>query len=104
MTWVALKSLAERRVRAVLTALAIVLGVAMVAGSFILTDTIDRAFTNIFSSTYTQTDLVVRGDAVVDGAFAGTPTVSENLLPRIQALPGVEAAGVTTFLAMAYIP
>ena len=92
MTWVALKSLAERRMRAALTALAIVLGVAMVAGSFILTDTIDRAFTNIFGSTYTQTDLVVRGDAVVDGAFAGTPTVSADLLPRIEALPGVEAA------------
>ena len=92
MTWVALKSLAERRMRAALTALAIVLGVAMVAGSFILTDTIDRAFTNIFGSTYTQTDLVVRGDAVVDEAFAGTPTVSADLLPRIEALPGVEAA------------
>ena len=92
MTWVALKSLAERRVRAVLTALAIVLGVAMVAGSLILTDTIDRAFTNIFSSTYTQTDLVVRGDPVVDEAFAGAPTVSADLLPRIRALPGVEAA------------
>ncbi len=92
MTWVALKSLAARRTRAALTALAIVLGVAMVAGSFILTDTIDRAFTNIFGSTYTQTDLVVRGDAVVDDAFAGTPTVSADLLPRIEALPGVEAA------------
>jgi putative ABC transport system permease protein len=92
MTWVALKSLAERRLRAALTALAIVLGVAMVAGSFILTDTIDRAFTNIFSSSYTQTDLVVRGNSVVDESFAGTPTVSQDLLPRIQALPGVEAA------------
>ena len=54
MTWVALKSLTERRTRAALTALAIVLGVAMIAGSLILTDTIDRAFTNIFSSSYTQ--------------------------------------------------
>ena len=36
MTWVALKSLVARRMRAALTALAIVLGVAMVAGSFIL--------------------------------------------------------------------
>jgi putative ABC transport system permease protein len=64
----------------------------MVAGSLILTDTIDRAFTNIFSSSYTQTDLVVRGEAMVDESFAGTPTVSEDLLPRIRALPGVEAA------------
>ena len=33
MTWIALKSIAERRMRAALTALAIVLGVAMIAGS-----------------------------------------------------------------------
>ncbi|HEX2503742.1 MAG TPA: ABC transporter permease [Miltoncostaeaceae bacterium] len=92
MTWVALKSMAGRRVRAALTALAVVLGVAMIAGSLILTDTIDRAFTSIFSSSYTQTDLVVRGESVVDGSFAGTPTVSAELLPRIEALPGVEAA------------
>ncbi len=92
MTWVALKSMAGRRLRAALTALAIVLGVAMIAGSLILTDTIDRSFTNIFSSSYTQTDLVVRGESVVDESSAGTPTVSAELLPRIQALPGVEAA------------
>ena len=92
MTWVALKSMAARRLRAALTALAIVLGVAMIAGSLILTDTIDRAFTSIFSSSYTQTDLVVRGESVVDESFAGAPTVSADLLPRIQALPGVEAA------------
>jgi putative ABC transport system permease protein len=92
MTWVALKSMAGRRLRAALTALAIVLGVAMIAGSLILTDTIDRAFTSIFSSSYTQTDLVVRGESVVDESFAGTPTVPAELLPRIEALPGVEAA------------
>ncbi len=93
MTWVALKSMAERRLRAALTALAIVLGVAMIAGSLILTDTIDRAFTSIFSSSYTQTDLVVRGESVVDESFAGTPTVSAELLPRIQALPGRRGGG-----------
>jgi putative ABC transport system permease protein len=92
MTWVALRSLAERRMRAVLTALAIVLGVAMVAGTFILTDTIDKAFTDIFKTSYTQTDLVVRGTTVVDDSFAGAPTVPASLLPRIKAIPGVEAA------------
>ena len=80
MTWVALKSLCERRTRAALTALAIVLGVAMIAGSLILTDTIDRAFTNIFSSSYTQTDLVVRSTPVVEDSFAGAPTVPAELL------------------------
>lgn len=92
MTWVALKSLAARRLRAALTALAIVLGVAMIAGSLILTDTIDRTFTTIFSSSYAQTDLVVRGASTVDESFAGAPTVSADLLPRIQAVPGVEDA------------
>ena len=92
MTWVALKSIAERRTRAVLTALAIVLGVAMIAGSFILTDTIDRAFTTIFSSSYTQTDLVVRGKPVVADSMSGAPTVPAHLLPEVRALPGVAAA------------
>jgi putative ABC transport system permease protein len=92
MTWVALKSLAERRTRAVLTALSIVLGVAMIAGSFILTDTIDRAFTTIFNSSYTQTDLVVRGKPVVADSMSGAPTVPAQLLPKVRALPGVAAA------------
>ncbi len=93
MTWVALKSLVERRTRAVLTALAIVLGVAMIAGSFILTDTIDRAFTTIFSSSYTQTDLVVRGKPVVADSMRGRPH-GPRVAParRSRALPGVAAA------------
>ena len=92
MTWVAVRSLMERRTRAALTALAVVLGVAMIAGSLILTDSIDRAFTSIFSSSYTNTDLVVRGTPVVQDSFSGAPPVPESALPRIMALLGVEAA------------
>jgi putative ABC transport system permease protein len=93
MTWASLKSLMARRTRAALTALAIVLGVAMIAGSLILTDTIDRSFTSIFGSSYAQTDLVVHGSQVVDGSYAGAPTVPASLLPEIQAVPGVAEAG-----------
>jgi putative ABC transport system permease protein len=46
---VSLKGLAARPVRAVLTSLAIVLGVAMVSGSFVVTDTITKAFDTIGS-------------------------------------------------------
>lgn len=100
MTWVALKSLSERRMRAALTALAIVLGVAMISGSLILTDTIDRAFTKIFSSSYTQTDLVVRSTPVVSDSFAGAPTVPAELLTQIRAVPGIAtAAGTLTDLS-----
>ena len=50
MIGVALKGLAGRKLRAALTALAIVLGVAMMSGTFILTDTINGAFNSIFEN------------------------------------------------------
>ena len=43
---VALRGLAGRKLRAVLTGIAIVLGVAMISGTYILTDTVQRAFNN----------------------------------------------------------
>ena len=46
MTQVALRGLLGRKLRAVLTAFAIVLGVAMVSGTFVLTDTIKAAFSD----------------------------------------------------------
>ncbi len=58
---VALRGLAGRKLRAVLTGIAIVLGVAMISGTYILTDTIDRAFTNLFAESYAGTDAVVTG-------------------------------------------
>ena len=94
----ALRSLAGRKLRSALTALAIVLGVAMVSGTYVLTDTIDRAFTAIFQETYANTDAVVAGEGA-DISFQGlsgpTPPVSEDLLDDIRALPSVEAAAGT---------
>ena len=45
MIGVALKGLAARKVRALLTALAVVIGVSMISGTYILTDTIRRRST-----------------------------------------------------------
>src|SRR5947207_5958916 len=92
MTVVALKGLFARRLRAVLTALAIVLGVAMVSGSFVLTDTISKAFDSIFTSSYSHTDAVVSGQKLVDYSNGGNATVSQALLERIRQMPDVAAA------------
>jgi putative ABC transport system permease protein len=92
MTVVALKGLFARRLRAVLTALAIVLGVAMVSGSFVLTDTISKAFDTIFTSSYGHTDAVVSGKKLVDYSNGGNATVSQALLERIRQMPDVAAA------------
>ena len=92
MTRIALKGLLGRKVRAALTAFAIVLGVAMVSGSFVLTDTISKAFDTVFSSAYERTDAVVSGRQLVDYSASGGATVTPALLRRIRALPDVAAA------------
>src|SRR5919112_205640 len=65
MIAVALKGLAGRKVRALLTAFAVVIGVAMVSGTFILTDTTQRSFDGLFDATYENTDAVISGKDVV---------------------------------------
>ena len=55
---VALRGLAGRKLRTALTAVAIVLGVAMMSGAYVLTDTIDKAFDKIFVESYANTDAV----------------------------------------------
>ncbi len=95
----ALKDLLGRKFRAILTSLAIVLGVAMVSGTFVLTDTIQKAFDNLFKDSYANTSVVVGPKKVVDFASSGTAIVPEELLARIKALPGVDAAvgGITDY-------
>ena len=65
MIAVALKGLAGRKVRALLTAFAIVIGVSMVSGTFILTDTMQRTFDGLFAASYDKTDAVVGGREIV---------------------------------------
>ena len=59
MKRVALRGIAARPVRTILTTLAIVLGVAMVSGAFTLTDTMRGAADSLSSSAYDGTDAVV---------------------------------------------
>jgi putative ABC transport system permease protein len=96
---VALKGLATRRLRAALTAVAIVLGVALVAGTFVLTDSITGAFNSIFSTIYKGTDATVTGRNLIDSKATGgagsngdVPPFNQSLLTRVQALPGVKEA------------
>ena len=92
MIGVTLKGLAGRKLRAFLTALAVVIGVAMVSGSFVLTDTMQKAFDGIFAESYEGTDAVINGKQIVDFSSSGRATVSADLLDDVRALPSVEAA------------
>jgi putative ABC transport system permease protein len=95
MIAVALKGLAGRKIRALLTALAVVIGVTMVSGTLVLTDTIQKGFDGIFTASYEQTDAVIAGKEIVKGSQSGAATVPESLLAQVRALPEVAAAGGT---------
>ncbi|MGZ8687121.1 MAG: ABC transporter permease [Gaiellaceae bacterium] len=95
MTRFALKGLLGRKLRSALTAIAIVLGVAMVSGTFVLTDSIDRAFDAIFTDVRQGSDAVISGKAAFDfteGSGISAPTFDEALLEQVRGLPGVAEA------------
>ena len=95
MTGVALKGLMARKVRALLTALAVVIGVSMVSGTLILTDTMQGTFDGLFAASYDKTDAVIEARQIVEKSTSGSATIPETLLTEVRALPEVEAASGT---------
>jgi len=63
MRKVILRGLLAHKLRLALTALAIVLGVTFISGTFVLTDTLNSTFSTLFSSVYSKIDFQVRGVA-----------------------------------------
>ena len=98
MTKVALRGLLGRKLRAALTAFAIVIGVAMVSGTFVLTDTIKSAFGTVFTQAYKNADAVITGKSAIGTGNGGgnsgpeVPSLPASLLTRVRALPGVAQA------------
>lgn len=93
-----LRSLAARKLRLFLTALAIVLGGGFIAGTFMLTDTATGAFDDLFGQVYEGTDVVVQptleftpGAEGGGGGQVGEP-IPSSVLPNVQAVDGVAAA------------
>jgi putative ABC transport system permease protein len=95
MTWFVIRGLMSRKLRTGLTAIAIVLGVAMISGTFVLTDSIDQAFGKIFTDIRQGSDAVISGKSAFDTSQSDaslTPTFDESLLPRVRALSEVAQA------------
>jgi putative ABC transport system permease protein len=91
---VALKGLFAHKLRFALTALAVVLGVGFVAGTFVLTDTINQTFTDLFQQTTKGIDVAVRTGSTFGGTN-GPPQrapMPASVRDRIASVPGVEAA------------
>ena len=95
MIHVALRGMMRRKLRTALTAIAIVLGVALITGTYVLTDSIKGAFGGIFTSVYRGTDATVTGKSAFTLSGNNTttaPPFAQSLLPEIRKLPDVEDA------------
>ena len=86
-----LKSLLSRKLRLILSGLAVVLGVMFVSGAFVLTDTLSRSFDSMFATVYSGVDVQITAKQTVDPELPATMPAS--LVGRLKAVPG--AAAVT---------
>jgi putative ABC transport system permease protein len=95
MTRLVLRGFLQRKLRVVLTAIAIALGVALMAGTYILTDTINQSFAGIFKTAAKGDDVVVSPTETLGREKrAQESPITTAMLARVRAVPGVaEAAG-----------
>jgi putative ABC transport system permease protein len=92
MSTVAIRNLWERKLRTILTAMAIVLGVMMVSGTYILTDTIDRSFDEIFTESNQGVDAVVSSREAIETEDGQQPPFDAGVLRTVRRTDGVEEA------------
>jgi putative ABC transport system permease protein len=88
-----LKSLLARKLRLLLSGLAVVLGVMFVSGAFVLTDTLGRSFDAVFSDAFSEVDVNVAAKpkvalSEVEGEQVAGP-VPASVVDRVKAVPGV---------------
>lgn len=93
-----LRGLFAKKFRLVLTSIAIVLGVAFMAGTFVLTDTLGNVFDNLFANTTKGVDAVVRSREPFKasnqqgGGEQTRPPVPASLVDTVRDVDGVALA------------
>ena len=104
MVALVLRGFMQRKLRVLLTGIAIALGVALMAGTYVLTDTINRSFAGIFQTANRGHDVVITPtQALGRRVIVQTSPITDAVLAQVRATSGVaEAAGsifaVATFL------
>lgn len=97
MMKVALKGLALHKMRAVLTTLAVVIGVAMISGAYVVSDTMLKASDSLSGSAYDNTDAVVSTktaftNSTDEGTVGTNVNIGDDLVKKVRAMPQVAAA------------
>ena len=84
--------MAQRRLRSALTALAILLGVAMIAGTYVQTDQIRNAFEDIQQTANQGTDVLIQPKREFGNTFQSSRPLPESLVAQVADVPGVSRA------------
>ena len=91
-----LKSLLARKLRLILSGLAVVLGVMFVSGAFVVTDTLSRSFDTVFASAYSTTDVGVTAKPKIEvSEFEGEQVAAPlpaAAVTQVGGVPGVREA------------
>jgi putative ABC transport system permease protein len=103
VTKVALRGLRQRKLRAFVTMLAVLLGVAFIAGSYVLTDTINRSFDDIFDVAYEGTDVAVSSSTTGQTDGGDVPPFPERYLDDVRRVDGVEKAAGGIFSLVRFV-
>ncbi|MDT4988593.1 MAG: putative transport system permease protein, partial [Micromonosporaceae bacterium] len=94
-----LKSLLSRKLRLLLSGLAVVLAVMFVSAGFVLSDTLGRTFDSLFTNVYDYTDIQVQAKPKIDNANGNSVPVNIEAaaVARVAATPGVAKATGSVF-------
>jgi putative ABC transport system permease protein len=103
LTKVAIRGLAQRKLRAFVTALAVLLGVAFIAGSYVLTDTINRSFDDIFDVAYEGTDVSISPSTTGQGDEMQPPAFPASVLDEVSRVDGVKSAAGGIFSVARFV-
>ena len=94
MTRLLVRGMLARKLRVALTGIAVLLGVAMITGTYVLTDQVSRAFDDIFASANKGVDVAVLPRSEFTSSFTELPALPASTIDRVRRVPGVaKAAG-----------
>jgi putative ABC transport system permease protein len=101
MLALSLRGIATRKLRTALTAFAVVLGVALVSGTYILTDTINSSFDEVFQTANRNVDVAITPTRVFgsdnEGSAVAPRPLPSSLLEEVRRVPGVSLAAGSVF-------
>ena len=101
MLKVSLRNLLVNKLRLLLTIAAVTVGVTFVSGTFVLSDTMVKAFDELYTGLTSGTDVVVKSEAAYDADIATTGgqvrPLDDDIVATVREVPGVEVAEGSVF-------